>query len=147
MCWERLRPIKIGHGSESGTTTCSKLLRDIKETSSHALTPMSFFNELYGQQTGLGTGRSPRSFPNGNDYGRPRPGYDPFQMFFWLMGSNAAAISTELEKGLRFFLSSRLAPAPVPRKCAFKTKTSRQAAGCAGPGRMLHNQSLPALGC
>jgi RHS repeat-associated protein len=70
------------------TTTCSNLLRAIGKTSSHALTPMSFFNELYGEQTGLGTGRSPRSFPNGTDYGKPRVGYDPFQMFFWLMGSN-----------------------------------------------------------
>lgn len=68
------------------TTTCSKLLRAIGKTSSHAVTPISFFNELYGEQTGLGTGRSPRSFPNGQDYGKPR--YDPFQMFFWLMGSN-----------------------------------------------------------
>jgi len=70
------------------TTTCSKLLRAIGKSASHALTPMSFFNEVYGEQTGLGTGRSPRSFPNGQDYGRSRPGYDPFQMFFWLMGSN-----------------------------------------------------------
>jgi len=67
------------------TTTCSKLLRLIKQTSSHATTPFAFFQDIWGQEHG-GTGRSVHSFTNGQDYGHPR--YDPFQMFFWLMGSN-----------------------------------------------------------
>jgi RHS repeat-associated protein len=70
------------------TTTCSKLLRMIGKTSSHSLTPFSFFQDVWGQDKPFGPGRNVKSFDRGKDYGHPRPGYDAFQMFFWLMGSN-----------------------------------------------------------
>ena len=69
------------------TTTCSKLLRMIKETSSHALTPSGFFYDLWATTHSQSAWNAPR-LVRGQDYGHPRQGYDAFQMFFWLMGSN-----------------------------------------------------------
>jgi RHS repeat-associated protein len=78
------------------TTSCSKLLRLIKQSSSHALTPVAFFHDIWGQEHG-GSGRYVHSFDRGQDYGHPRQGYDPFQMFFWLMGSNDKSSVTTTE--------------------------------------------------
>jgi len=76
------------------TTTCSKLLRQIGKTWSHALTPMAFFNEVYGEQSGRGTGRFSRDFSKGRDYGRPRSGYDAFQTFFWFMTNDKDSVTS-----------------------------------------------------
>jgi RHS repeat-associated protein len=78
------------------TTSCSKLLRLIKQSGSHALTPAAFFHDIWGQEHG-GSGRYVHSFNRGQDYGHPRQGYDPFQMFFLLMGSNDKSSVTTTE--------------------------------------------------
>jgi len=70
--------------SHNCTTTCSRLLRSIGKTKSHALYPGAFFDALYDQYGHPhATGRiMPHTFANGATYGNLRPGYDPFQLFF-----------------------------------------------------------------
>lgn len=68
--------------SHNCTTTCSRLLRNIGKTRSHALTPAGFFQDLFSQYGGPvhPTGKVGQTFQNGAKYGNP--GYNPFQLFF-----------------------------------------------------------------
>jgi RHS repeat-associated protein len=70
--------------SHNCTTTCSRLLRSIGKTKSHALYPGAFFDALYDRYGHPhATGRiMPHTFANGATYGNLRPGYNPFQLFF-----------------------------------------------------------------
>ena len=70
--------------SKNCTTTCSKILRSLGKTKSNSITPAGFFSDLCAQY-----GCHPPPGPNGHDldqrgmlFGNPRPGYNPFQLFF-----------------------------------------------------------------
>jgi hypothetical protein len=76
------------------TTTVSKLLRLIRKTNSHALTPDGLFNDLYGEQTGHFRVRVPTTFKNGVDYGHPLMGYDPFEMFIKSLNDASVTVTT-----------------------------------------------------
>ena len=88
------------------TTTCSKVLRDMGLLDSHALIPEGFFNDLYFQ---YGNGKKNESFwqgfwgyepyKAGQDYGHPRPLYDPFQLFFLTVKSCHSETATWTQNG------------------------------------------------
>ena len=67
--------ILLGRSNES----CTKLFGSIGKTSSRAVTPEAFFDDLFLHYESRP--RELRETP-GSKYGQLLPGYDPFQLFF-----------------------------------------------------------------
>ena len=94
------------------TTSCAKILRDIglldTSIAGHPLVPEGMMNDLYNR---YGNGEAAEgfwrtSFQNGRDFGHPRGGYDPFQLFFktlhcgkitttWVENGKVTSVSTQ----------------------------------------------------
>jgi RHS repeat-associated protein len=64
------------------TTTCAKILRDLKLYRYAPIIPQALFSTLADQYSKTKFNR-PQDVPqHGKDYGNPRPGYDPFDLLF-----------------------------------------------------------------
>lgn len=66
------------------TTTCASILRKLQLSKSHAITPEGFFTDIYKQ---YGNGTAPHTrfgylFQTGQNYGKGKFGYDPFDILF-----------------------------------------------------------------
>jgi RHS repeat-associated protein len=65
--------------SNNCTTTCGKILRSLSLYKKNSITPKGFFTDLLQQ---YGSSKNPATIQYGQDYGKPRSGYDAFQLMF-----------------------------------------------------------------